>query len=85
MGVVFCAQYVLSKELTLVCGTCLLVDFATYFGFLLTWQRPPIARCLAVEAHYTSLFHPISLLRREVEIAAACCHELLPHCNQSMD
>lgn len=29
-------------------------------------QRPPIARCLAVEAHHTSLFHPISLLRREV-------------------
>lgn len=29
-------------------------------------QTPPIARCLAVEKSYESLFHPISLLKREV-------------------
>ncbi len=31
-------------------------------------QSSFLMRCLAAEAHYVSLFHPTSLLRREVRI-----------------
>ena len=35
-------------------------------------QEPVIAKCLAVEKCYASLFHPLSLLRREVHVFYVC-------------